>query len=101
MPMRCPRCSTPPPFDPFLCTTCGEHLLTYLDEPLGPGTGIRADGTGDGVGVRTGAMTEPRTGGFAAAPGAAGRAGSPAQGDAPGFPPLPPAPPRQSDNTGP
>ena len=35
--MRCPRCSTPPPFDPFLCTTCGEHLLTYLDEPLGPG----------------------------------------------------------------
>ena len=39
----CPRCSTPPPFDPFLCTTCGEHLLTYLDEPFGPGSGIRRE----------------------------------------------------------
>ena len=42
MPLRCPRCSTPPPFDPFVCTTCGEHLLTYLDEPFGPGSGVGA-----------------------------------------------------------
>lgn len=52
MPVRCPRCSAPPPVDPFLCTSCGEHLLTYLDEPLGPGTGVRPGGTADGVGAR-------------------------------------------------
>jgi Tfp pilus assembly protein PilF len=78
MPMRCPRCSTPPPFDPFLCTTCGEQLLTYLDEPLGPGTGVRPEWTADGVGTR--------------ADGGPVRAG---------YPPYQPAPPRQPDNTGP
>lgn len=43
--MRCPRCQTEPPRDPFVCAHCGEHLLTYLDEPLGPGTGLLADGS--------------------------------------------------------
>src|SRR4051812_19000677 len=41
--MHCPRCQTQPLHDPFVCTHCGERLLTYLDEPLGPGTGLRAD----------------------------------------------------------
>ena len=40
--MRCPHCQTEPPRDPFVCTHCGERLLTYLGEPLGPGTGLRA-----------------------------------------------------------
>ena len=89
MPMRCPRCSTPPPFDPFLCTTCGEHLLTYLDEPLGPGTGVRPDGMADGVAVRT-------AGGRVPPPYRIG----PAPGIEPGQP-IGPAPARQPDNTGP
>jgi tetratricopeptide (TPR) repeat protein len=38
--MHCPRCKAVPPRDPFVCSTCGERLLTYLGEPLGPGTGI-------------------------------------------------------------
>ena len=50
--MRCPRCSTPPPVDPFVCTSCGEHVLTYLDEPLGPGTGVMAEGADDSVAAR-------------------------------------------------
>jgi len=89
MPIRCPRCSTPPPFDPFLCTTCGEHLLTYLDEPLGPGTGVRPDGMADGVAVRA-------AGGRVPPPYRAG----PAPGLEPGQP-VGPAPARQPDNTGP
>src|SRR5215210_6515160 len=78
MPMRCPRCSTPPPFDPFLCTTCGEHLLTYLDEPFGPGSGVGA-----------------RPAGMAVAP----LAGNPTE-EGP-WEPQPPPPARPPDNTGP
>ena len=99
MPMRCPRCSTPPPFDPFLCTTCGEHLLTYLDEPLGPdsGVGVRTPGAG----ARTaGATIDPRTGEATGGLLPPGAEDGPAQGGAPGFQP-PPSPPRRPDNTGP
>jgi Tfp pilus assembly protein PilF len=48
--MHCPHCHAEPPRDPFICTSCGQRLLTYLDEPLGPGTGVRADELG-GVGA--------------------------------------------------
>src|SRR5688500_7298780 len=99
MPMRCPRCSTPPPFDPFLCTTCGEHLLTYLDEPLGPGSGIRPEAAGVGADARTaGGTTEPRSGGLAGGSMPPGWVGDPAQ-DPREPQPLLSAPPRQTDNT--
>src|SRR6185369_8357056 len=55
--MRCPHCQAEPPRDPFVCTHCGERLLTYLDEPLGPGTGRQVDGSG----VVTDARREPAT----------------------------------------
>jgi Tfp pilus assembly protein PilF len=88
MAMRCPRCSTPPPADPFICTACGERLLTYLGEPFGPGTGLV-----------TGA---PAGGAVGAAP-----AGMPLPPGTPGgpYPPgpygPPPATPRRSDGPGP
>lgn len=47
--MHCPRCNVQPPRDPFVCVHCGERLLTYLDEPLGPGTGIRPEELGRGA----------------------------------------------------
>lgn len=50
--MRCPHCQAEPPQDPFVCAHCGEHLLTYLGEPLGPGTGLRADELGPGPEAR-------------------------------------------------
>src|SRR5262245_42134508 len=41
--MRCPHCQAQPPRDPFVCATCGDRLLTYLGEPLGPDTGVPAE----------------------------------------------------------
>jgi len=65
--MHCPRCHAEPPRDPFVCTSCGERLLTYVDEPLGPGSGVRAEELGVGVG----AAREP-AGAAAVTRGAAG-----------------------------
>ena len=86
MPMRCPRCSTPPPFDPFLCTSCGEHLLTYLDEPLGPGTGLNGERP-EARSAATGTAERPGDGGDS--------------GVQTGVPPPQPAAARAADNTGP
>ena len=61
--MRCPHCQAEPPRDPFVCAHCGEQVLTYLDEPLGPGTGLRADE----VGVSAGGRREPVGAGVATA----------------------------------
>ena len=97
--MRCPHCQTEPPRDPFVCAHCGEHLLTYLDEPLGPGTGVRLGAPGEGVGARAaGATGEPRTGGFAGGPLPAGTMAGPDQGS---FQQGQPAEARRPDNTGP
>jgi Tfp pilus assembly protein PilF len=50
--MRCPHCHAAPPRDPFVCATCGERLLTYLGEPLGPGTGLRPEELASDDGAR-------------------------------------------------
>ncbi len=50
--MHCPRCHAEPPRDPFICTSCGEQLLTFLDEPLGPGSGVRREGLAVGAGAQ-------------------------------------------------
>src|SRR5262245_9476984 len=50
--MHCPRCNVQPPRDPFVCVHCGERLLTYLDEPLGPGTGVRPEELGQSADAR-------------------------------------------------
>jgi Tfp pilus assembly protein PilF len=91
MAMRCPRCSTPPPADPFICAACGERLLTYLGEPFGPGTGVATGApAGGAVGAAPAGMPLP-----------SGTPGGPYPPGPYGPPPAPPAAPRRSDGPGP
>jgi hypothetical protein len=73
--MHCPRCQAEPPRDPFVCTSCGERLLTYLDEPFGPGTGVSTEAVGVAGGQRADSAASragplPPTAGRPSGPGA-------------------------------